>query len=143
MKIKLNKLAADRHMEAENEEGGRIRMDGTRSIGGLEGGMSPMQLMLAAAGGCSTIDIIGILEKQRQDLKEIHVEVDGDRQKVSTYSEFKTIHMHYILKGELDPVKVEKAIELSVGKYCSVSKALEKTAKITTSFEIVENSFSR
>lgn len=136
MKIKLKKLDADRHMEAENEEGGKIRMDGTRSIGGIEGGMSPMQLMLAAAGGCSTIDIIGILEKQRQNLKEIHVEVDGDRQKVSTYSEFKTIHMHYILKGDLDPAKVEKAIELSVGKYCSVSKALEKTSKITTSFEI-------
>jgi putative redox protein len=136
VKIKIDKLDADRHMEAENEEGGKIRMDGTRSIGGLEGGMSPMQLMLAAAGGCSTIDIIGILEKQRQDLKEIHVEVEGDRQKVSTYSEFKTIHMHYILKGDLDPAKVEKAIELSVGKYCSVSKALEKTSKITTSFEI-------
>lgn len=137
MKIKIEKLDGDLHMEASNEEGGKIRMDGTREIGDLEGGMSPMQLLLAAAGGCSTIDIIRILKKQRQDIKNIHVDVDGDRQKVNTYSEFKTIHMHYILEGDLDPVKVERAIELSVGKYCSVSKTLEKTSKITYSFEIL------
>ncbi len=136
MKITLEKLDGKLHMEANNEEGGKIRIDGTRSIGGIEGGMSPMQLLLAAAGGCSTIDIINILEKQRQNLKNIHVEVDGDRQKESTYSEFKTIHMHYILEGDLDPDKVEKAIELSVGKYCSASKALEKSSRITYSFEI-------
>jgi len=136
MKITLEKLDGKLHMEANNEEGGKIRIDGTRSIGGIEGGISPMQLLLAAAGGCSTIDIINILEKQRQNLKNIHVDVDGDRQKVSTYSEFKTIHMHYILEGDLDPDKVEKAIELSIGKYCSVSKALEKSSRITYSFEI-------
>jgi putative redox protein len=136
MKITLEKLDGKLHMEANNEEGGKIRIDGTRSIGGIKGGISPMQLLLAAAGGCSTIDIINILEKQRQNLKNIHVDVDGDRQKVSTYSEFKTIHMHYILEGDLDPDKVEKAIELSIGKYCSVSKALEKSSRITYSFEI-------
>ncbi len=136
MKITIDKLDADLHMEAANETGGKIRMDGTRSIEGLEGGMSPMQLLLAAAGGCSTIDIINILKKQRQDLKSIRVDVDGDRQKVNTYSEFKKIHMHYKLVGDLDPGKVEKAIELSVGKYCSVSKILEKTSNITYSFEI-------
>jgi putative redox protein len=136
MKITLEKLDGKLHMEANNEEGGKVRIDGTRSIGGIKGGISPMQLLLAAAGGCSTIDIINILEKQRQNLKNIHVDVDGDRQKVSTYSEFKTIHMQYILEGDLDPDKVEKAIELSIGKYCSVSKALEKSSRITYSFEI-------
>lgn len=123
-------------MEAASEEGGTIRMDGTRTIGGLEGGMSPMQLLLAAAGGCSMIDIVGILEKQRQKLDAIRVEVEGDRQKVETWSEYKSIHMHFILKGELDAAKVKRAIELSVGKYCSVSKTLEKTAVISHSFEI-------
>lgn len=137
MEIRIKKLDGELHMEASNEEGGKIRMDGTREIGDLEGGMSPMQLLLAAAGGCSTIDIIRILKKQRQDIKNIHINVDGDRQKVKTYSEFKTIHMHYILEGDLDPAKVERAIELSVGKYCSVSKTLEKTSKITYSFEIL------
>lgn len=139
MKITLKTLDNDKHMEASNEEGGVIRLDGSRSIGGLEGGMSPMQLLLAASGGCSTIDIVNILNKQKQDLKGIHVEVDGDRQSVETWSEYKTIHMHYVLAGDLDPKKVERAIELSVGKYCSVSKTLEKTAVITTSYEIVDS----
>lgn len=138
MKITINTLEQDRHMEAFNEEGGSIRMDGTRTIGGLEGGLSPMQLLLAAAGGCSTIDVINILKKQRQDVKSIRIEVDGDRQKVKTWSEYKTIHMHFVLTGNPDPAKVEKAIELSVGKYCSVSKTLEQKSKITHSFEIIE-----
>jgi len=137
MKITVEKLPAERHMEASNEEGGKIRLDGTRTIGGLEGGLAPMQLLLSAAGGCSMIDVVNILEKQRQDLKAIRVEVEGDRQSVETWSEFKTIHMHFILEGDLDPSKVERAIDLSINKYCSVSKALEKTSKITHSFEIL------
>lgn len=136
IKITVQTLDRERHMEAVNEEGGRIRMDGHREVGGLEGGMSPMQLLLAAAGGCSTIDIVNILKKQKQDVTSIKVEVDGDRQPTETWSEYKTIHMHYILEGDLDPKKVEKAISLSVEKYCSVSKALEKSSNITYSFEI-------
>lgn len=135
MKITIDQLKGT-HMEAANEEGGCIRMDGSRSVGGLEGGMSPMQLLLAGAGGCSAIDIIGILEKQKQQLLGLEVEVDGDRQKKGTYSEFKTIHMHYIFTGNLDERKVERAINLSINKYCSVSKTLEKTSEITYSYEI-------
>lgn len=136
MKITIQKLEEELHMEARNEEGGLIRMDGTRSIGGLEGGFSPMQLLLAGIGGCSTIDIIGILKKQRQDLEDVKVEVDGDRQKKDTYTEFTTIHLKFTFTGNLDEKKVERAIDLSLDKYCSVSKALEKTSKITYSYTI-------
>ena len=135
MKITIDQLN-ETHMEAANEEGGRIRMDGSRSIGGIEGGFSPMQLLLAAAGGCSAIDIIGILEKQKQELQDLQVEVKGNRQKKETYSEFTTIHLHCIFTGSLDKRKVERAISLSLEKYCSVSKTLEKTADITHSYEI-------
>lgn len=135
MKITVEQLKGT-HMQAENEEEGLIRMDGSTSIGGLEGGFSPMQLLLAGAGGCSAIDIIGILKKQKQDLKDLKVEIEGDRQKKDTYSEFTTIHMHYIFTGNLDERKVERAISLSLDKYCSVSKTLEKTSEITHSYEI-------
>ena len=91
MKITIDHLN-DMHMEAQNEEGGLIRMDGSTEIGGLEGGFSPMQLLLAGVGGCSAIDIIGILKKQRQDLQDLKVEVDGDRQSKDEYSEFTNIH---------------------------------------------------
>lgn len=135
MKITVEQLNGT-HMQAENEEEGLIRMDGSTSIGGLEGGFSPMQLLLAGAGGCSAIDIIGILKKQKQDLKDLKVKIEGDRQKKDTYSEFTTIHMHYIFTGDLDKQKVERAIKLSLDKYCSVSKTLEKTSEITHSYEI-------
>ncbi|MGK7370881.1 MAG: OsmC family protein, partial [Candidatus Halalkalibacterium sp. M3_1C_030] len=96
MKVTVQKLDKDLHMEAANEQGGLIRMDGNTEIGGLEGGFSPMQLLLAGIGGCSAIDIIGILEKQKQDLQDLRVEVDGDKHKKDTYSEFKTIHLKFI-----------------------------------------------
>lgn len=138
MKITIDHLK-DLHMEAENEEGGLVRMDGSTSIGGLEGGFSPMQLLLAGVGGCSAIDIIGILEKQKQPLEDLEVVVDGDRQSTGTYSEFKTIHINYIFTGNLDESKVERAINLSLDKYCSVTKTLEKTSEITHSYEIKSN----
>lgn len=138
MNITVNWLQKDFHMEAGNEEGGKIRMDGNTNIGGLEGGMSPMQLLLAGVAGCSAIDVISILEKQKQVLKDLTVEVDADKQKMKEgYSEFKTIHLHFKFSGELNPKKVERALELSITKYCSVSKALEKGSKISYDYEIV------
>lgn len=136
MHIIIDRLDEELHMEAKNEEGGIIRMDGTRSIGGLEGGFSPMQLILAGVGGCSAIDIIRILKKQKQELTDLQIIVDGDRVEKDTYSEFEKVHIHFDLKGILDPKKVEKAINLSLDKYCSVSKILEKTAVITHSYAI-------
>lgn len=135
MKITIEQLK-NTHMEAANEEGGLVRMDGTTSIGGLEGGFSPMQLLLAGVGGCSAIDIIGILKKQRQDLEDLTVEVEGDRQSKEEYSEFTNIHITYIFTGDLEASKVERAIELSLDKYCSVSKTLEKTSDITHTYKI-------
>lgn len=137
MNIKVNWLKKDFHMEAGNEEGGKIRIDGNTQIGGLEGGMSPMQLLLAGVGGCSAIDVISILEKQKQDLKSLTVEVDSEKVKLKEgYSEFKEIHLHFKLSGDLDVKKVERALELSITKYCSVSKALEKGSKISYDYSL-------
>ena len=140
MKVDVNWLGKDFHMEAGNEEGGKIRIDGNTNIGGMEGGMSPMQLLLAGIGGCSAIDVISILEKQKQELKSLKVEVDGDKQKMDVgYSEYKSIHMHFILSGNLDEKKVQRALDLSITKYCSVSKALEKGSEISYDFVITNN----
>lgn len=137
MKIDVTWLGKDFHMEAENETDGKIRIDGKNNIGGLEGGLSPMQLLLAGIGGCSAIDVISIFEKQKQDLTDLKVEVDANKQKLDAgYSEYKTIHMHFILSGNLDPKKVQRALDLSITKYCSVSKALEKGSEISYDYEI-------
>jgi putative redox protein len=95
-----------------------------------------MQLLLAAIGGCSTIDIVSILQKQRQPLEDISITVDGEREPNVEPSLFQTIHVHYVLKGDLDEEKVRRAVDLSMQKYCSVAKTLEKTAHITYDFEI-------
>lgn len=137
MKIKIERLNDAVHMEARNEDGAVLQMDGSPDIGGVNGGLRPMQMLLAAAGGCSAIDIVGILKKQRQNPDALKIEVEGTREQKGTYSEFSAIHMHYTFTGNVEEAKASRAIELSVTKYCSVSKMLEKTAKITTSFEIV------
>jgi putative redox protein len=134
MQIKVDWLQKDFLMEAENEEGGKIRIDGKTRTEGL----SPMQLLIAGIGGCSAIDVISILEKQKQKLTDLSVEVDADKQQLKEgYSEFKTIHLHFKLSGELEPKKVERALELSITKYCSVSKALEKGSEISYDYEII------
>jgi len=138
MKIDVNWLGKDFHFEAENETNGKIRIDGNNEIGGLEGGLAPMQLLLAGVGGCSAIDVLHILEKQQQKVDSLKVEVDGDRQKVegASHTEYRSIHLHFILSGDLDPKKVERALKLSITKYCSASKALEKGSEITYDYVI-------
>lgn len=136
MKITIQRLNDAVHMEAKNDDQATLQMDGSGDIGGINGGFRPMQMLLAAAGGCSAIDIVGILKKQRQNPDSMTIEVEGTRLQKETYSEFSAIHMHYIFSGDLDKAKVARAIDLSVTKYCSVSKTLEKTAEITTSFVI-------
>lgn len=141
MKISIQRLNDAVHMEAQNEDGATLQMDGTDEIGGINGGFRPMQMLLAAAGGCSAIDVVGILKKQRQNPDDLKIEVTGERDTVEgeQYTEFKSVHLKFILKGShLDEKKVARAIDLSLTKYCSVSKTLEKTAKITSSYEIVE-----
>jgi len=138
VKVDVNWLGEGFHFEAGNEEGGKIRIDGNLTVGGLEGGISPMQMLLAGAAGCSAIDVISILKKQRQELTNLSVDVTGDRVKLDAgYSEYKTIHMHFTLSGNLDEKKVARALELSITKYCSVSKALEKGSDIRYDFTII------
>jgi putative redox protein len=136
MKIEIRRLNECCHLEARNEDGNIIHIDGSNSVGGENKGFRPMQLLAAGAGSCSSIDIISILKKQRQVLKDIEVIVNAERETDVTPSLFVSIHLHYILTGNLEKEKVEYAINLSLQKYCSVVKILEKTAKITSSYEI-------
>jgi putative redox protein len=139
MKIEIQRINSATLMEATNEDGAKLIMDGSPDVGGVNGGLRPMQLLLAAAGGCSSIDVIEILKKQKQPLEDLHVTVEGGRDKNEVPSLFKTIHLHFTLKGNLEKEKVERAINLSMEKYCSVAKTLEKTAVITHSYEILQS----
>lgn len=133
MRVKVKRIDSDFNFEATNEDGNTVLIDGSPAIGGHNKGMRPMQLLLAAIGGCSAIDIVSILRKQKQEVDSFEIEVDGDREPVGIegYSLFKTIEVNFILKGNIDKEKAERAVKLSMEKYCSVTKTLEPTAKIT------------
>jgi len=128
MTIELERLNDAFHMKAVNDGGVEIHLDSSPDHGGENLGFRPMQLLLAGIGGCSAIDIIDILKKQRQDLKGLKIKVDGEREKDKVPSLFTDIHIHYIFEGNVDKTKAQKAIDLSLEKYCSVAKTLEKTA---------------
>ena len=136
MKITLKRLNEAVHFEAANEEGQSVQMDGGPDIGGEGLGMRPMQLVLAALASCSSIDVVVLLKKMRQPLKDLQVEVDGQRAVEEVPAVFRKIHMKFLLGGALDEEKVKKAISMSVEKYCSVAKMLEKTAEITWEYQI-------
>lgn len=139
MSIKVEWRKKGYQFEAENSVGGKIRMDGDGVLQGIEGGIAPFELLLAGVGACSAVDVLMILKKQRQTIESLEVQVESEKTKNDIgYSEYKQIHMHYTLKGSVDLAKAQKALKLSVEKYCSVSKALEKASEISYSVEIID-----
>ncbi len=136
MEININLQDGKYHLKAINEEQNIVEMDGAEQIGGQNQAMRPMQLLLSALGGCSSMDILSILRKQKQEIAEYHVKITGNREKDNIPSLFENIHLHFEFTGNIDHVKIEKAIILSLKKYCSVAKILEKTANITHSYSI-------
>ncbi|MCP3931711.1 MAG: OsmC family protein [Bacteroidetes bacterium] len=136
MKVSLKRIDKDFHLEATNEQGNTLHTDASPVIGGHNQGMRPMELMLVSVGSCSSIDVIQFLRKQRQELDDIQVEVTAEREKDAVPSLFTKIHVHYSLFGEVSKKKAERAISLSMEKYCSAVKMLEKTAKVSWDYQI-------
>ena len=133
MKIELNQEGSSYHFVASNETTQSVNIDASPAIGGQNNGARPMELLIMGLGGCSGIDIINILQKQKIEVKDMQIHIDAEREKDATPSLFTNIHITFNFKGELDQNKVTRAINLSLDKYCSVAKTLEKTARITYS----------
>jgi len=140
MKITLKRIDDAFHMEATNDTGNTLRLDGSPKVGGSSQSMRPMQAVIAAAGGCSSIDVISILKKQRQPLDDLQIEIEAEREEGAVPSLFTKIHVHYKLYGDLKEKKVKQAVDLSMEKYCSVMKILEKVAEVSWEYEIIRKS---
>lgn len=130
MKITLNRINEDYHFELQNERGHKVYLDSRAEYGGSDLAPSPMELLLMGVAGCSAIDIISILKKQRQNITGYYAEVEGERVQVDEAKPFKSITVTVYLEGEIDEEKAYKAAQLSFEKYCSVSKTIEPTATI-------------
>ncbi len=137
MKVFIRRLNDAVHLQASNEEGLTMEMDGSPEIGGEGKGPRPMQVLLMSLAGCSSMDVLSILQKMRENVEDYQVEVSGEREEGAVPAVFTKINVHFILKGNLKEDNVAKAIRLSMEKYCSVSKMLEKTAEITYSHAII------
>jgi putative redox protein len=134
-----------REITAEWQGGGTFighnSAGGTIQMGKLDDqpGVSPMELILVGLAGCTGVDIVDILEKKRQPMKAFKVKVRG--KKAEDFPKiYKEIEVTYLLWGDgLDPRAVERAIQLSEEKYCSVSAMLRATVKIRSTYQILSN----
>ena len=133
MKVSLERINKDYLFEVRNEAGRSVILDNKSKSEGVVAGISPMELVLMGVAGCSSIDIISILNKQKQNFEDLIIDVEGDRENGELPALFKKIHADVRFIGNLDPQKAFRACELSFTKYCSVSKTLEATAEISFS----------
>lgn len=132
------KWVEDRTFVGESGTGHKLVFGTSQGEGSGTPGPSPMELVLIGTGGCSAYDVVHILEKGREAVEDCVVELDADRAETDPRV-FTRIHMHFIVKGRgLSTAKVQRAIDLSIGKYCSASAMMAKTATVTHDFEVVD-----
>lgn len=139
MKVTLKRVNDDYHFELQNERGHKLYLDNKAEFGGHDLAPSPMELLLMGVAGCSAIDIISILKKQRQTITSYYTEVEGERVQIDEAKPFKNILVTIFLEGDIDEQKAQKAAQLSFEKYCSVSKTLEPTAVIKYQVKVNKN----
>ena len=125
-KIELTRVQGDYGFEATDEYGHTVKMDSSTESGGQNYGVRPMQMLLMGLAGCSAIDVIHILKKQRQEVRDYKMIINGDREVGKEPSLWKNINIEFHIYGDIALDKAEKAAKLSIGKYCSVAATLEK-----------------
>lgn len=137
MYIELQRKNNAYHFEATNEQGSSLQMDASPNIGGENKGFRPMETLLAGLGGCSAIDILSILKKQRQTVTDVRIQISATRVQNQQPAIFEHIKVHFIVEGVVEESKLEKAVALTQEKYCSVYHIMKETATIEYSYEII------
>ena len=130
MNIVLERINNDYLFEVANSNGHRVLLDNKSKSHGSVKGISPMELLLMGLAGCSSIDVVAILNKQKINPTSVKMKVSGDRNEGEVPALFHTINVEVFLERNFKPEKAQRAVDLSFDKYCSVSKTLEKTSKI-------------
>jgi putative redox protein len=132
------KWAEARTFIGETETGHKIAFGAAHGADGLKPGPSPMELLLLGTGGCSVYDVVHILERGREPVADVVVEIEAERADTDP-KVYTRIHMHFIVIGPgLNPDKVARAVALSIEKYCSASAMMAATATLTHDFEIID-----
>lgn len=130
-------LTHDMQFSGTSGSGHSLTMDADSESGGSNAGFRPKELLLVGFGGCSGMDVISILRKKRQNITSLDIHVKGTvaDSHPKLYAE---VHIEYIVKGTaVEKEAVERAIKLSLDKYCSVGATLAKAGNITHSYRII------
>jgi putative redox protein len=122
--VELNRVHGDYGFAVTDMHGHTVHIDNSPDHGGDNFGVRPMQLLLMGLAGCSGMDVVSILKKQKQVVKDYKTIVGGQREAGVEPSVWKFIEIEFIITGEVDEAKAKRAIELSVNKYCSVAATL-------------------
>jgi putative redox protein len=124
--IEINRVHDEFGFEATDAYGHAVQIDTSPETGGTNFGVRPMQLLLMGLGGCSGIDIISILKKQRQEVTSFQTKIEGERESGADPSLWTNVRIIFELKGNIDPEKAKRACQLSLEKYCSVAETLRR-----------------
>ena len=138
IEINLKRVSGDFGFEAKDANGHTVHMDTSDESGGSNFGIRPMQMLLMGLGGCSAIDIVMILKKQRQTIEDFSIKIAGEREAGKEPSLWANAKVIFTLKGDIDKEKAYRACELSMNKYCSVAETLKRGGTILT-WEVVVN----
>lgn len=130
--VELERVQGDFGFRAKDAAGHVLQTDTSPQNGGEDFGVRPMQTLLMALGGCSGIDIVAILKKQRQPIETFTMKISGEREVDTIPSLWKTVHVDFYLTGDLDAAKATKACALSIEKYCSVAETLRRAGATVT-----------
>ena len=131
MKLDLKLVESPFVLEVKNESGLSIKMDAAEKIGGKNQGLRPMEVLAGSLAGCMSIDVLLILQKQRQQVTAFEVTIEGNR-KDEVPASFESIHFVFSFNKEVDLEKAAAAVKLSHDKYCSVSASLNPEIIIQT-----------
>ena len=134
MKIQLKRIN-NSHFKATNPQGNQIFLDGPEKVGGKDLGFRPMETVLAGLASCSAIDILLILQQGQQEIKDFSINVEGERTN-DIPAVFQKIHLHFKLTGNIVEKKLQRALDLSINKYCSVAKMLQPPVKINYTYQL-------
>lgn len=130
MEVVLEQVGAAAFEARAAGSGGTLVVDGSPAIGGEGKGMRPMELLLAAVASCSAMDVVSILRKQKEPLEHLRIVIEGERANAIP-SVFVRMKIVFVARGAVDQHKLERAVSLSVDKYCSVRATLGSGVEVT------------
>lgn len=127
-------LTGNMEFTARSDEGGELKLDAYADAGGSGAHLTPVEALLASAAACGGMDVISILRKKQQTVTTYRIEIEHERGPMGEWPRPVThIHLRHVLTGpNLDPAAVDRAIELSDEKYCSVLATLRNPPTVTT-----------